>query len=211
MNRMLTVAVLAVSLTTSTARADFTINLNPSANMSQESQDGFRAAADFWESQLIDDVEVNLDIDFTTLAPGVLGSARSFRETSSVADYFSNLTTDATSRADFAAIANLPTLGANGSIAFRTQTNTESTIASTRAAISLDNDTSGLDANNNRFLTVNRANLKAVGLLAADSAGTDASISFSDSFTWDFDRTDGINAGARDFVGVAIHEIGHAF
>jgi hypothetical protein len=210
MTRMLTTAAVAAALLTSTAHADFTINLNPAANMTQESQDGFRAAADFWESQIIDDVEVNIDIDFRTLAPNVLGSARSFRETVGVADYFTNLTADATSRDDLAAIANLPTLGANGSIAFRTQTNTESTIASSRAVISLDNDTSGSDSLNNRFLSVNRANLKAVGLFAADSASVDAEIAFSDSFSWDFDRTDGISSGAQDFVGVAIHEIGHA-
>jgi hypothetical protein len=54
------------------------------------------------------------------------------------------------------------------------------------------------------------ANAKALGLLAANAAGSDASISFSSLFTWDFDPTDGISAGAIDFVGVAIHELMHA-
>lgn len=38
----------------------------------------------------------------------------------------------------------------------------------------------------------------------------DAKITFNSDFTWDFDPSDGINSGAIDFVGVAIHEIGHA-
>lgn len=39
----------------------------------------------------------------------------------------------------------------------------------------------------------------------------DASIRFNAGvFTFDFDPTDGISAGAFDFVGVATHEIGHA-
>ena len=37
----------------------------------------------------------------------------------------------------------------------------------------------------------------------------DANISFSNLFTWDFDRSNGIGAGAFDFVGIAAHEIGH--
>jgi hypothetical protein len=33
---------------------------------------------------------------------------------------------------------------------------------------------------------------------------------FSSSYTFDFDPTDGISKGSYDFIGVAIHEIGHA-
>ena len=38
----------------------------------------------------------------------------------------------------------------------------------------------------------------------------DASISFSSLYSWDFDPSDGIGAGLQDFVGVTIHEMGHA-
>jgi hypothetical protein len=70
----------------------------------------------------------------------------------------------------------------------------------------LDNDG---DANNTT-VRINRANAKAIGLLAAADGASDGSISFSSLFTWDFDRSDGITPGAFDFVGVAAHEIGHA-
>jgi MYXO-CTERM domain-containing protein len=52
--------------------------------------------------------------------------------------------------------------------------------------------------------------MKAVGLLPALNAAVDATIVFSDAFTWDFDPTNGIDPTAIDFVGIATHEIGHA-
>jgi hypothetical protein len=73
------------------------------------------------------------------------------------------------------------------------------------------------DANNttdNNNLNVNTAQMKAMGLApvyaASNPGGRDGSVSFSTLFTWDFDPSDGIDAGAFDFVGVAAHEIGHA-
>jgi hypothetical protein len=72
-------------------------------------------------------------------------------------------------------------------------------------AVTLDNDNS----NNNRLLYLNTANAKALGLMGANAAA-DASITFSSLFSWDFDQSNGVGAGLQDFVGVAIHEIGHA-
>ncbi len=63
---------------------------------------------------------------------------------------------------------------------------------------------------NNRTLDVNRANAKALGLLADDALIADAEITFSSQFTWDFDPSDGLTPSTVDFVGVATHEIGHA-
>ncbi len=54
-----------------------------------------------------------------------------------------------------------------------------------------------------------RANAKAIGLLGS-SAAEDAAITFSSGFNFDFDSSDGIGAALYDFVGIAIHEIGHA-
>lgn len=63
---------------------------------------------------------------------------------------------------------------------------------------------------NNTSVRLNRANAKAIGLVAANDVAEDAAITFSSDFTFDFDPSDGIDAGAIDFVGVAIHEIMHA-
>jgi hypothetical protein len=45
---------------------------------------------------------------------------------------------------------------------------------------------------------------------AVNYASADAAITFSSNFAFDFNPTNGISAGQYDFIGVAIHEIGHA-
>jgi hypothetical protein len=75
----------------------------------------------------------------------------------------------------------------------------------------LDNDGS----NDNYFLGLTQANAKALGFTADDFGNVfgnsaDANITFSSEFAFDFDRTDGITSNEFDFLGIAIHEIGHA-
>jgi len=70
-----------------------------------------------------------------------------------------------------------------------------------------------LDANNslnNQTVALTQANARALGLYSAQGGGSDASISISSGYNWDFDPSDGISAGTADFVGAATHEIGHA-
>ena len=69
-------------------------------------------------------------------------------------------------------------------------------------------DTDGGANNANNYMT--SANARALGLLAGNDPLTDGLIQFSSDFAFDFDSSDGIGAGLFDFVGVAIHEIGHA-
>jgi hypothetical protein len=38
---------------------------------------------------------------------------------------------------------------------------------------------------------------------------SDGSITFSSSFSWDFDPSNGVDPGTYDFEGVAVHELGH--
>jgi hypothetical protein len=52
------------------------------------------------------------------------------------------------------------------------------------------------------------ANAKALGF--GVTAASDAQITFSNQFDWDYDTSDGVTAGFFDFVGIATHEIGHA-
>lgn len=186
------------------ARADsaLVIDLDPANGMSQLAIDGFQVAADYWQSVLMDDVRVNIDIDFTTLGAGILGQAGSTTQQVNVDDYFAALNGDATSMDDATALANLPALTNGFYLEYRTQVNTEggSTV------VSIDDDQSG----NNFALDMNTATIKALGLYMGSPVAADADITFSDQFTWDFDPSDGIDGGAFDFVGVAIHEIGHA-
>jgi hypothetical protein len=57
--------------------------------------------------------------------------------------------------------------------------------------------------------------LKALGLTPTYTGANlanqiDGSVQFSNTFAFDFDPTDGIDATSFDFVAIAIHEIGHA-
>jgi hypothetical protein len=66
---------------------------------------------------------------------------------------------------------------------------------------------------NNADLRVGAANLKALGFgddLVGLYDGVDARITFNSAFNFDFTPGDGIGVGQIDFIGTAIHEIGHA-
>ena len=203
--RLLLPAALLLQAATSHG---FTIVLNPAAGMDPHAQAGFQRAADYWESQFTDPVTVNLSIGFSALGPGILGQAGSTRIAATAASTMNALVDDATSTDDLAAVSHLPALNFGLYLSFLTQKNTET--GST--TVSLDNDTflNGASSNNNRYLDITTANAKALGLVAPDLAAEDASITFSSLFNWDFDSSDGVGAGLQDFVGVAIHEIGHA-
>ena len=203
------VVTLLLSCMSPPVSAGLLIDLNAAAGMDAQAISGFQAAANYWQSVLTDDVTVNLDIDFTTLGTNILGSASSFTQSQEVDTYFAALQSDMSSADDTAAVAGLPTLGGtnNDYVQFRTQVNTEggSTV------VSLDSDGSiASGGTNNRVLALNTANAKALGLFAGSAGAADARITFSDAYSWDFDNSDGIGAGLQDFVGVAIHEIGHA-
>ena len=113
------------------------------------------------------------------------------------------MSNDASSANDTTMVNNLPSGTSFSTYLNRTNNNPNGAGSATAY---LDNDG---DANNTT-LRLNNANAKAVGLLTADLAAEDANITFNSDFSWDFDQSDGIGAGLIDFVGVAIHEIGHA-
>ncbi len=57
--------------------------------------------------------------------------------------------------------------------------------------------------------TINQIQPQNSARTTALTAGADATITFSNAFTYDFNPNDGITSGAFDFVGLATHEIGH--
>jgi len=176
------------------------IQLNAAPGMDANALAGFQMAASYWEARLLDSVQVNIDVDFSALSPGVLGQAGSVQVPVLVSDFYTALIGDSSTSYDALAVGNLPSLTGGGGLSFLTQKNTEGS----SLTVTLDND----DSSNNLYLALNKANAKALGLSSSTTA--DASITFSSGFSWDFDSSDGVGAGLQDFVGVAIHEIGHA-
>ncbi len=181
-------------------------------------RDGFERAAGFWASVLTDNVTINLQIGFQSLPPRVLGSTRSSSGILLIDDTYAGLASDAKSAVDTRAVNNLPALVASqaipglSAIEFRTSAYADPAMRSgidTSATI-LDND----GGNNNTFLDINTANIKALGY-TTDSFGVpldaiDGRVLFSSDFGFDFNPYNGIAANRIDFIGVATHEIGHA-
>jgi hypothetical protein len=167
---------------------------------------GFQAAANFWSSIITNNVTVNITTDFSNLGPGILGSTGSSYFTASISSVASRIGTGGTSALDAQIVANgLPTLN-NGAVSVIT-----SGYVDTANKLGVDTTTQVFDTDgsfNNRVIGFTTANAKALGY--SPTAASDASIAFSSAINFDFDPTDGITTGASDFLGVAIHEIGHA-
>jgi hypothetical protein len=175
------------------ARA-LTFNFIHDAGIDPNALQGFTTAGSMWSSLFSDPITINIQIDFRPLGAGILGQTGSNTIDATYADVRNALITDSKSTADATAVAHLQ---AGPALEFLTN--------NTAGATVLDNNGSA----DNTDLDLNRANAKALGLLSGSSAGVDASITFSSTFSFDFDPSNGISGGF-DFVGVATHEIGHA-
>lgn len=221
------VAALAATATSMPAQA-LTFVLTPAAGAAGAgvvpgslARQGFEIAAAYWSSVLTSNVTMNLTIGFASLDPGVLAQAGSTRTLLSMNQFYAAAAANTNSALDAQAYANLPTLGTSASIpgagAVTVQTNgfnngTNATNGYTDLSTRIDNDGSV----NNSTLAITKASAKALGITtdvngaAVNYGSSDATITFSSNFEWDFDPTDGISSSAFDFIGVAIHEIGHA-
>ncbi len=214
---------------------------------------GFRAAADFWQSVLSTNVNVNLRVGFTSTG---FSSANVIGSTSSTAfigvdvqDVYGQFAATGTSRLDSIAFANLSPLtnsaayynpsiqiGGVSAITQKAKPNGQGVVQNTRAANPMTggaaNSLTGIEtvsnreydadgSRNNQDLRVNASVLKALGYILPNSAyspanrdafgnGVDGTVRFNSAFNFDFDSRDGVDPGKIDFVGTAIHEIGHA-
>jgi hypothetical protein len=180
-----------------------TINFTYDPAMDARALAGFQAAANRWQDLLTDNVQVNLNIGFSQLAAGVLGSTGSTQGTISYAGFREAMIADAKSGTDFKAIANLPAGPCLSVLMNGTNVNPAGTGS---AQTFVDND---CDANNST-IRMTWANARALGLVPDSDKRSDGNVTFSTAFAWDFNPTDGVTAGAFDFIGVATHEIGHA-
>ncbi|GLX77753.1 hypothetical protein tinsulaeT_10930 [Thalassotalea insulae] len=206
-------AILAATVLLPSANAT-TIALDYDASeftgdQGQQALAGFQQAASFWENLFSDDITVNLNISFAELEENVIGSTRSNRSLYYYQDVALAMINDATSVAD-ALNANTLTCEDQGAgVCARSFLDSE--------ADGIGGATPGLDEDgtiDNIAIAVTQANAKALGL-STDATGSDfeaidAIVQFSSAFAFDFDRENGIDNDKMDFVGVAIHEIGHA-
>ncbi|MDQ1817975.1 NF038122 family metalloprotease [Massilia sp. CCM 9210] len=202
LKRLLKIAPVLLCAYAGSAQA-LVINFTPAPGMDPLALAGFQAAATRWTNVLHDNVQVNLNIGFMELEPGVLGSTGSTRELFSYDDYRKALAKDAWSISDKTAVANLSKSSCLNVIMNGTGTNPSG----------IGSATPFLDDNcddNNSNIRMTRANARALGLAGAKDDVSDGEINFSSLFNWDFDPSNGVDGTAYDFIGVAAHEIGHA-
>lgn len=186
---------------------------------------GYRAGGDIWEAVLTDPVELRVLADFAPLGTdGSISRSRSSTNRVSYSTVHALLEVDAKSSDDRIAVENLP----SNAVGFRYLENPlgANTDNVEHARIVLQqigaqlNDGSNGATEDNRFLAVSTANMKALGLAPRYSAdptsipvvpdvAIDGSIVLSSAFDFDTDPLDGIATHQFDFAGVVAHELGH--
>jgi hypothetical protein len=151
----------------------------------------FNRAAAKWESHISDPITINIDADLASLPSGVLGSTNSVLLQEGFTDMRNAIVADAASEPDDAVVSHLPTLAQFSAL-----------------LPSVTEGTFELDGN----IVATKANFKALGYTDLDTAfgATDATITFSTNFSFDYDNSNGVDAGKWDFETIAVHEIGHA-
>ena len=202
----LCVAALSVL---STAASALTFNFTFLASSTPQANQGFIDAAARWSSLFSDNVTLNMTVGTAALGSGILASTGSARTNVSYTSFKSALAADATSANDATAVGSLAAGSSFGVLINRTSDNPNGAGSATPY---VDNNGGA----NNSTIRLTNANAKALGLAPTAvvvgncTAACDASITFGNAFTWDYNPNDGISAGAYDFVGIATHELGHA-
>lgn len=177
---------------------DFTAASN---GVPQEVIDGFVVAGQRWSSVFLDDVTINIDIAFSSFPS--LGITLFDADNYSYTDVRNALGANVSSGDDLAAFNQLPT-GSSVNMLINRTSNSPHGVGSTTPYLDNDGDA------NNTLMAVPHGNAKALGLRDAHAPERDALIVMDSGTAWDFDPTNGISRGRRDFVGVATHELGHA-
>ncbi|MBI1197474.1 MAG: PEP-CTERM sorting domain-containing protein [Phenylobacterium sp.] len=200
-------AVAAGALAFAAPASALTINLNDIGGVTGSPAElGFRAAAHYWESVFTNDATVNLNVGFSSLGANILGGTSSnLLQYVSVGSYYNALAATGTSALDAQAVANLSPLNSNGGLDVIVPGYLDG-----GAMTGIDDTTTRIAPDNaiNETMAITTANARALGVDLGSTV--DATVQFSSDFAFDFDPNDGISAGTYDFIGVAIHEIGHA-
>jgi hypothetical protein len=175
----------------------------------------FSAAANYWSSVLTTSqpVTVNVQVGFQPIGDSVLGFTSTNTGVADIASTEFLMGTHQFGAFDATAVAGLPPLhdGAFGpatALDVHTPGYTDPV-----ARTGINNGYSVLDTDgsaNNSFVVLTVANARALGFDVGDPNQIDASIVLSSQIPFDFNPGNGITPGDWDFVGTAIHEMGHA-
>jgi len=167
----------------------FDIVINPGSGLSSNTAAlaAFNRAAQQWEAYISDSITVTIAADLGGLGSGIIGSTSSVILQGGYNTIRNQVVADASNESGGLVASFLPTAAQFSATLLPGSTLTGS-------------------------LSGTKANLKALGFSGLDASfgTTDATITFSNTFAFDFDNSDGVGAGLLDFETVVAHELGHA-
>lgn len=194
-----TAAVLAVA-----GAQAATINLIDQGGVTgSPAEQGFKIAAGYWGQILSSNATINLGVKFAPLGSGIIGSTGSRRMDYSLVDW-ENAFNSTKSASTIDQTLMLPTLTNGGFSGLTTGVNGTGNNDVSVPAVQIN----GMTAS--KTLYANSSVVKALGGPVATPNDFDGNVTFSSNFSFDFNPSDGIATNHMDFIGVAIHEIGHA-
>lgn len=161
------------------------------------------AAGDLWSGYFNDPVTINIELAYGTPSGGGIANTTASVAAFSYSTVVTHLSNDRLTVDDFSAVANLQSGSSARFLINRTGV--------AEPSLRMDTGTAGnSNDQNNTNVRVHHATAKALGLRGANDIAPDATITLSNSITYDLDRSNGIAGGQYDAVGIIAHEIGHA-
>lgn len=202
--------VVALAVGAHEAPAQMTFNIINQGGATAQMVAGVQEAADMWAARFSDPITINLRINATSLASGVIAHTDTFYDPYSYSSVRTALLADKHTADDLAATSHLQSGSAFSMLINKTANNPAGVVSVTPYFDTGLGGPGQAGAENNSTIRMSSANAKALGLYPANGGGTDGIITFATSASgYDFDRSNGIDANKIDFVGVAAHEIGH--
>ena len=185
------------------AHANVVFKIQSESSLSKEAGASFAVAARRWSNILLDPITVSLQIGSHEAPASFLAFTELSLVSVNYSEYRSAFANDQTSVADELTYSLIPTGDFVPLLINRTSDSPHGP-GSEEPYLDFNQST------NNRLLSMATANARALGLLPANDGSIDAFISFNRDALYDYDPNDGIDADRLDFVGIAMHEIGHA-
>lgn len=195
-----------LALSTAPASAATIVLVDQGGVAGSAAEVGFNIAAKYWGSLLSNNVTIRLGVGYAALPANVIGSTQSRSADISVANWQARLNATKSNSAIDQAIV-LPGLNSDGGVSF--VANGVDATGNNDLSVAQQYYNQGATTST-QVLYQNTSVLKAIGAVPSNAAGLDGVVTFSSNFAFDFNPSDGISANAMDFIGVAIHEVGHA-
>ena len=203
------VALGVLILNAATASAAVSFNFTNGGTATAQMMAGAAQAGALWSAQFHDPITINITINAASYAGGIVAHTDTYYDPYAYTDVRNALLADRLSADDLSSSSALQSGSAFSMLINRTRNNPAGVVSTTPYFDTGLGGPGQAGAENNSTVRIPSANAKALGLYPGNGAGTDGILTFSTNVSFDYDRSNGINASQADFVGVAAHEIGH--